>query len=409
MMKTLYLDCGMGAAGDMLAAALAELLDDQEAFLQTMNTCGIPGVTFALEPMLKCGIKGSHFSVLVNGEEEEAEVHEHEHTHEHGHEHEHGHAHEHTHEHVHRSMKDIEEIIGSLSLSESVRQNALGVYRLIAEAEGHAHGKPVSEIHFHEVGTMDAIADITAVCLLMETLKVDRVLASPVHVGFGKVRCAHGVLPVPAPATAYILNGVPIYGGRVEGELCTPTGAALLKHFVSSFGEMPPMKVEKIGYGMGKKDFEVANCVRAMLAETVGESEMVVELSCNLDDMTPERIGFAMERLFEAGSLDVYTIPLGMKKSRPGVMLCTICRESERDKMVRLLFQHTTTLGIRESRTRRYTLQRSISTLSTPCGDVRVKLSEGYGVTRRKVEYEDLARIAREKGISIDEASRLIQ
>ncbi len=306
-------------------------------------------------------------------------------------------------------MAEIEEIIGGLALSEKVKQDAVEVYRLIAEAESAAHGRSVTEIHFHEVGTMDAIADVTAVCQLVELLGVERILASPVHVGCGKVRCAHGVLPVPAPATAFILKGVPIYGGKIEGELCTPTGAALLKKFVSSYGEMPPLKVERIGYGMGTKDFEVANCVRALLAETVGEGDMVVELSCNLDDMTPERIGFAMERLFEAGALDVYTVPVGMKKSRPGVMLCVMCREAVRDEMVRLVFQHTTTLGVRETRSRRYTLQRNIERLSLPCGEVRVKRSEGYGVSRCKVEYEDLARIAREKGLSIDEASRLVE
>ncbi len=464
-MKTLYLDCGMGAAGDMLAAALFELLDDKEGFIHKMNTCGIPGVRFIAEPSVKCGITGTHFRVLVDGVEEpvlcptssaseEAHhhehggndhdhdhhhkhggnddvhvvaMHDHDHHHEHGddehdhhhdhdheHHHEHGdddheHHHDHGHTHVHRSMAEIEQIIGSLALSERVKQDALEVYRLIAEAESAAHGKPVTEIHFHEVGTMDAIADVTAVCQLVEQLDVERILASPVHVGCGKVRCAHGVLPVPAPATAFILKGVPMYGGRIEGELCTPTGAALLKKFVSSYGEMPPLKVEKIGYGMGTKDFEVANCVRALLAETVGEGDMVVELSCNLDDMTPERIGFAMERLFEAGALDVYTVPVGMKKSRPGVMLCVMCREAARDEMIRLVFQHTTTLGVRETRSRRYTLQRSIETRTLPCGEVRVKRSEGYGVTRCKVEYEDLARIAREKGVSIEEAGKLVE
>ena len=306
-------------------------------------------------------------------------------------------------------MDDIAHIINALPLSETVRHNALDVYRLIADAEAQAHGRPVSEIHFHEVGTMDAIADVTAVCQLMEILDVQRVLASPVHVGYGKVRCAHGVLPVPAPATAFILKDVPIYGGRIEGELCTPTGAALLKKFVSSFGEMPPLKVEKIGYGMGMKDFEVANCVRALLAETVGDGDMIVELSCNLDDMSPERIGFAMDSLFAAGALEVYTIPVGMKKSRPGIMLCVICKEADKDRMVKLVFRHTTTLGIRENRSRRYTLQRNIKTLDTPFGDVRVKYSEGYDVSREKVEYDDLARIAREKGIGIDEALKLLE
>ena len=408
-MKTLYLDCGMGAAGDMLAAALYELLDDKDAFIGKMNAIGLPGVRFAVEPSVKCGIVGTHFHVLVDGQEEESHDHHHDHDHDHEHEHPHVHAHAHSHSHVHRSMDDITHIIEALPLSETVRHNAIEVYQLIAAAESQAHGRPVSEIHFHEVGTMDAIADVTAVCQLMEILDVQRVLASPVHVGYGKVRCAHGVLPVPAPATAFILKDVPIYGGRIEGELCTPTGAALLKKFVSSFGEMPPMKVEKIGYGMGKKDFEVANCVRAMLAETVGDGDMIVELSCNLDDMTPERIGFAMDCLFEAGALEVYTIPLGMKKSRPGVMLCVICKEADKDKMVKLVFRHTTTLGIRENRSRRYTLKRNVKTFDSPYGDVRVKYSEGYDVSRKKFEYNDLARIARERGISVDEALKLVE
>lgn len=446
-MRILYLDCGMGAAGDMLAAALYELLDEKDAFIQKMNACGIPGVQFIAEPSVKCGIVGTHFRVLVNGVEEACDTHEvehlhhhdHDHDHDHHHEHDHDHKHEHEHEHehnhdhdhhhdhhhdhehehdhdhedhhhahVHRSMADIEGIIGGLTLSEKVRNNAIAVYRLIADAESHAHGRPVTEIHFHEVGTMDAIADVTAVCQLMEMLGVSRILASYVHVGCGKVRCAHGILPVPAPATAFILQDVPIYGGKIQGELCTPTGAALLKTFVSSFGEMPPLKVAKIGYGMGTKDFEVANCVRALLAETVGQGDLVAELSCNLDDMTPERIGFAMDRLFEAGALDVYTIPLGMKKSRPGIMLCVICKEEDRDLMVRMIFQHTTTLGVRENSSRRYTLERNVETVHSPLGDVRVKRSEGYGVQRRKVEYEDLARIAKEKGLSIDEVVKEI-
>ena len=416
-MNTLYLDCGMGAAGDMLAAALYELLDDQATFLAKMNAAGIPGVTFSAERTSKCGIMGTHFRVLVDGVEEgdmhehhDRDHHEHDHHdhdhHDHDH-HDHEHDH-HEHHHVHRSMADIEGIFASLAVSEKVRQDALDVYRLIAEAEGHAHGKPVSEIHFHEVGTMDAIADVTAVCQLMELLHVDQVLASPVHVGCGSVHCAHGILPVPAPATAYILRDVPIYGGRIQGELCTPTGAALLKKFVSSFGEMPPLKIKKIGYGMGTKDFEAANCVRALLAENAEEGDAVLELNCNLDDMTPEHIGFAMERLFEAGALDVYTIPIGMKKSRPGVMLCVICRESDKEQMVRQIFRHTTTLGIRENHTRRYTLQRRIDSLQTPLGEVHVKVAEGYGASRRKIEYEELARIARQKGISLDEAERML-
>ena len=233
-------------------------------------------------------------------------------------------------------------------------------------------------------------------------------MASPVHVGCGQVRCAHGILPVPAPATAFILQGVPTYGGAVQGELCTPTGAALLKHFAQSFGPSPVMRVEKIGYGMGKKDFEAANCVRAMLGQTQEGRETIVELCCNLDDMTPEALGFAQERLWEAGALDVYTTAVGMKKNRPGVLLTCMCREEDREELLSLLFAHTTTLGVRENLCNRYTLSRSQRTEETPYGPVRVKSASGWGIGREKPEYEDLAKIAREQGMTLSQVEKLL-
>ncbi len=437
-MKTLYLDCGMGAAGDMLTAALLELLPDREKMIGELNALGIPGVAFVCEEAQKCGIGGTHISVCVHGVEESEEMHDHaheaEHHHDHGHTHEaehyhdhnhtheaeHHHNHNHTHEAEHRSdhahtqeaghahhhhsgMHEIEHIVGGLSLSERIRKDILAVFGMIAEAESHVHGVPVTEIHFHEVGTMDAVADITAVCVLMDRLAPDQVIVSPVHVGSGQVKCAHGILPVPAPATAYILKDVPIYGGEIRGELCTPTGAALLKYFASRFGAMPVMCTLAIGYGMGKKDFPAANCVRALLGETEGAGDMVTELICNVDDMTAEAIGFASETLLEAGALEVYTVAAGMKKSRPGTVLHVMCAEAVKDKMVELIFRHTTTIGIRENISRRYMLARSIQKVQTPYGEVRKKISEGYGVTREKYEYEDLAQIARERGMSIRE------
>ena len=417
-MKILYLDCGMGAAGDMLASALLELLPDPDAFVQELNALGIPGVVFRRETAEKCGIRGTHLSVTVHGEEEESidcgPGHVHEHDHDHAHEHDHDHAHEHphghTHGHHHSSLHDIEHIVcGHLPIPERVKQQVMAVYRLIAEAESHAHGVPVTEIHFHEVGTLDAVADITAVCLLMDRLSPDEVVASPVHVGSGQVKCAHGILPVPAPATAYILRDVPIYGGSIRGELCTPTGAALLRHFVTRFGDMPPMRTQAIGYGMGKKDFAAANCVRAMLGEGAGQGgDRVWTLACNVDDMTAEAIGFAMERLFDCGALDVYTVPIGMKKSRPGTMLCVLCRPEAKDAMLDCLFRYTTTIGVRELALQRHVLDRRVTTLDTPYGPVRRKEVRGRGAERYKYEYEDLARIAREKGVSLAEAAGLI-
>ena len=432
-MKTLYLECGMGAAGDMLTAALLELMPDPEAAVTELNGLGIPGVQFSKEAVSKCGIGGTHMTVKVHGEEESEEMfhhhhehhdhlHEHEHDHEsachehhdHLHEHEdHEHAHEHgdaghTHHH-HSSLHDIEHIVcGHLNIPEQVKQDVMAVYGLIAEAESHAHGVPVTEIHFHEVGTMDAIADITAVCLLMNKIAPDQVIVSPVHVGSGQVRCAHGILPVPAPATAYILNGVPIYGGAVKGELCTPTGAALLKHFATRFGDMPVMRTEAIGYGMGKKDFEVANCVRAILGETEDAGDTVAQLECNVDDMTAEELSFAMETILAAGALEVYTVPVGMKKSRPGTLLSVLCHEDQKQKLVQVIFKNTTTIGVREHSCSRYTLQRSFETVHTPYGDVQKKISSGYGVKREKYEYEDLARIAREQGMSLAEVKKQV-
>ena len=378
-MKTLYLDCGMGAAGDMLTAALLELLPDSAGFVEELNGLGIPGVKFSPETCEKCGILGTHMKVTIHGEEEC------------GHSHHHG------------CMADIRGIVSGLPIPTMVKLDILSVYEEIAQAESHVHGVPVEHIHFHEVGAMDAIADVTAVCLLLHRLAPDKIIASPVHVGSGQVRCAHGILPVPAPATAYLLRGIPIYGGSIAGELCTPTGAALIKHFATEFGEMPVMTVSAIGYGMGKKEFPRANCVRALLGESEDPADVIVELRCNVDDMTGEAIGFALEQLLGSGALDAFTVPIGMKKSRPGVLITVLCREDRKDTMIRLLLKHTTTLGVREFPSQRYTLNRTVETVDTPYGPIRKKVSSGYGVRREKYEYEDLSKTAREQGLSIVE------
>ena len=385
-MRTLYLDCGMGAAGDMLAAALLELHPQPQVFVERLNRLGFPGVAVATEKSVKCGITGTHFSVKIHDHEEDEGLHDHPHS--------------------HGSIRDIRSVVSGLEIPSLVKLDVLSVFSEIAEAESRVHGVPVEQIHFHEVGSMDAIVDITAVCLLMAELELDRVVASAIHVGSGTVRCAHGILPVPAPATAQILKNLPIYGGSIQGELCTPTGAALLKHFVTEFADMPTMRVQKIGYGMGKKDFPRANCLRLLLGETSEETQQILELSCNLDDMTGEELGFALELLLKNGALDAFTVPIGMKKSRPGVMLTVLCRESEKERMVSLLFQHTTTLGIREKTCRRYTLGRDVITQETPYGPIRKKVSYGYGVRREKWEYEDLTRIAEEQNLSLSELKK---
>lgn len=401
-MRTLYLECNMGAAGDMLMAALLEIHPEPERVLKRLQELEIPGVAIQSEWVEKCGIMGRHMKVAVHGQEEESrEFHRHSPC---------GEYHEgHTPKHHPFSFADIEHLLAHLNIPDSVREHALAVYRLLAEAESKAHGREVCQIHFHEVGNMDAVADIVGVCLLMEELSPDVVIASPVHVGAGHVHCAHGVLPVPAPATAYLLQNIPIYGGEIQGELCTPTGAALLKHFVDKFGELPVMKVEKIGYGMGKKDFAMANCIRAMLGSQESGMDYVTELCCNLDDMTPEELGFATSLLQREGALDVYTSAIQMKKNRPGVLLTCMCRASEREKFLALLFRHTTTLGVREYTAKRYGLQREMMLRQTPFGEIHVKKSEGYGVSREKAEYEELVRLADKTGLSLREIKQTIE
>lgn len=489
-MKVLYLDLGMGAAGDMLSAALLELFPKEERakIVSKLNALGIPKVVYEAEPSVKCGISGTHMSVKVDGAEEASEdvhehTHEHEHCHDHDHEHEHTHDHDHEHHHEHdhchgeadhehehdeaheehehthvhdeehghehahgghthshNNMAGIAHIVNDhMELGESVKQDVLAVYGLIAEAESHAHGVDVSEIHFHEVGNMDAVADVTAVSYMLSLLKPDRIIVSPVNTGSGQVRCAHGIMPVPAPATAYLLKGVPSYDNGIKGELLTPTGAALIRHFADSFGKRPAMTIDSIGYGMGKKDFEAANCVRAIMGEindvqaeyadkheqselTEAESDnglkhnyddaltgTVVELAANIDDMSAEELGYAFDRLLAEGALDVWTESAHMKKNRPGVVLKILCREGAKDAMVSALFRYTSTIGIRESLMKRYTLKREIREYDTALGKIRSKHVSGYGIEREKLEYDDIAAIANTRGISIASVRRLAE
>ncbi|MDE6851151.1 MAG: nickel pincer cofactor biosynthesis protein LarC [Lachnospiraceae bacterium] len=485
MGKIVYLECNMGAAGDMLTAALYELLEEdaRKEFCQIMSRKDL-GICVAPEIMEKCGVQGTYMRVLVDGSEEMEIAHhlshahgkqghshkEHnhvqeeqghireEHNHVHGeqghiqeernhvhreqgyiqeeHSHHHGghnhvqeeHSHHHgehyhiqeehhihekqnvhhgEHSHHHASLAEVYAMIESYPVSHAIQLAAKSVYEQIAAAESHAHGKPVSEIHFHEVGMKDAIADVVNVCWIIDKLAVDKIVVSDINVGYGEVHCAHGVLPVPAPATAFLLQGAPIYQGEIRGELCTPTGAALLQYIHTAFGRMPIMKIEKTGYGMGSKDFSQANCIRAFLGEEeAGIVERIVELSCNLDDMSGEEIGFACELLRKNGALDVYTESIGMKKNRPGVKLVCMCREDDIDRLRMLILKHTTTWGVRKAEYERYTLDCTSKTVETEYGPVRIKTGKGYGITKSKPEYEDLAEVAQREGIALKEVMR---
>lgn len=444
-MKTLYLECNMGAAGDMLMAALYELLEDQAGFLQTMNHL-VPGVAVAPRRASTCGIVGTHMDVTVHGQEEHSHdvacghgadaVHSHvhetaqdeahhghdhghgqEHTHEHEHEHDHGHGHDHEHghdhghadehahghshgHHHHTSMADITALLDGLDLPEAVRSDAKAVYHRIAEAESKAHGMPVTEIHFHEVGALDAVADVVGVCLAIHLLGPASIQVSPIHLGSGQVRCAHGVVPVPAPATAHLLEGLPCYTGEIRGELCTPTGAALLAHFGKVFGPMPPMILTGTGYGVGAKEFPAANCVRAFLGES-GDTRQaeIVELCCHIDDMSAEALAFAGERLMEEGALDVSYTPITMKKGRPGTAFTVLCGAEDEDRLAQAVLRETSSNGVRSRRCRKYILLPSVRTAETAYGPIRVKCADGAEVHRKKPEYADVAAAARRAGL----------
>lgn len=393
-MKILYIECSMGVAGDMLMGALYELLNDEDRkkFTDKMNSLGIEGLHVEAVPSVKCGINGTHMNVTIDGHEE-LESHHSEHHHHHG-----------------ASMHDIRHVIDAAGISETVKKNAVEVYECIAQAESRVHGKSADEIHFHEVGSKDAMADVIGCCMLIDIIGADRIVVSPVTTGFGNVRCAHGILPVPAPATALILNDVPLRAGSIEGELCTPTGAALVKHYADEFGNMPQMTVSRIGYGMGTKDFAAANCVRVFLGtQDTRTAKTIVQLCSNIDDMTAEELGYAAELLMDEGALDVYTTAIGMKKSRPGTLLTVMCREEDRERIAGLIFRNTTTLGMRVYHCERMILERSEKTLHTEFGDVRCKEASGYGVVRSKLEYDDVRSLAKSSGRSIREIRDIIE
>lgn len=399
----------MGAAGDMLAGALVSLLskEEQESFIKMINNIGVDGVKVSLSDDAKCGIVGKHFKVEIDGVEEHShDVHEHEHHHEH---------HEHHHHGTGPFPEELEAVTEKFNniLADDVaivgQSDIKGVYELLAEAEAKVHGKDVSEIHFHEVGMKDALIDIASVVYLMNKLKVDKVVVSPVNVGFGKVKCAHGILPVPAPATAELVKGIPTYAGRFEGELLTPTGAALLKYYADEFSYQPLMNVIKCGYGTGNKNFESANVVKAVLGEVTDEliSENIIELNCNVDDMSAEDMAYATKALIENGAKDAFVTPVIMKKGRSGMLLTVLCSAIDKERFVSLIFKHTSTIGIRVKETERIILNRHEETVHTKLGDVRVKYSEGYGVKREKPEFEDLRKLAEENNISVAEARKI--
>ena len=386
-MRTLYLDCRMGAAGDMLAAALLELQPDRDAALARIGALGLDGVSASASRVARAGLSGTLFDVSINGEAEG------DHRHHHDHERHHGHHH-------HATTAEIAAQIEALNASDQVKADVRSVYRIIAEAEAEAHGRPVAEIHFHEVGAKDAICDIASVSLLVEALGPVRIVSSVPEAGGGFVRCAHGTLPVPAPATVNILRGIAFSSGAADCELLTPTGAALLRHFAAEFGPMPTMAVERVGTGCGHRELDGrANVVRAFLGEAQGAggaaNDRIVELCANIDDMTGEDLAFACDRLRDAGAKDVSLVPATMKHGRPGQILVVLATEADADTLAAAILRETSTFGVRRLDCSRYALARRIE---GDANGIRVKTGEGYGTAKSKPEFSDRAAAALRDG-----------
>jgi uncharacterized protein (TIGR00299 family) protein len=415
--KTLYIDCFAGVAGDMFLGACLDLGLPLAALREALGSLAIDHGTIASERVLRAGVSATKFTLVETGlqGQEAASIQagaSHSHTAgqpRHDHSHDHGLDH-HTHDSGvagHHRLADIERYINRSALSAASRARAVALFRRLAEAEASIHQVPIDRVHLHEVGALDSIVDIVGSVFAMEWLGADQVVASPVNVGSGTVRCAHGVLPVPAPATAALLKGVPIYARGVPTELTTPTGALLITEFAESYGSLPEMRVNQIGYGAGDKDFpEHPNVVRLLVGEsgTVPGLETIVAIECEIDDMNPQLFGPLMDRLYGAGALDVYYAAVQMKKNRPGTLVTAIAPPDRRDAIAGILFTDTTTIGVRHREMLRERLERAIRTIETPVGAIRFKIASRNGaVVNASPEFEDCVRAASERGLPIKE------
>lgn len=430
-MRTLYFDCFSGASGDMIIGALLDLGADFDTLNEAMKGLGVPGFHVHAKKIVKSGITATKFDVHDHegggvhhhhhdhdhghGHGHDHHHHDHDHPHDHGHhhhhhdDHDHGHSHDHSHEHhhahPHRGLKEINAIIDAAPLPDAVKEASRETFRRIGEAEAGVHGVPIETIHFHEVGAIDSIADVIGAHLCMHLIGVDEIHASPMHVGSGTVKCAHGVMPVPAPATASLLKDVPIYGGDVDGELVTPTGAALIAQWAKSFGPMPAMKITASGYGAGTKDLpDRPNVLRAILGESTAETaqETVVIIEANIDDMNPEIYPSVIASLIDGHARDAFITPIIGKKGRPAQLITVIADPEHEAACSEIILTHTSTLGVRVREERRRILDRAFEEVKTPWGTVRVKLGmQGGRVLSRAPEYEDCARVARDHNVPV--------
>ncbi|HTW65123.1 MAG TPA: nickel pincer cofactor biosynthesis protein LarC [Bryobacteraceae bacterium] len=375
-MKICYLDAFSGISGDMTVGALIDAGADAKALVQSLEALGT-GAQFEVEKTKRRGIAASKFRVVTSGKPGDGKT--------------------------HRHLNNILEMIARSAISKRAKQNASAVFQRLGEAEAKVHDIPIEKVHFHEVGAVDSICDIVGACVGLDLLDIGAVYSAPVNVGSGTAKTEHGVLPVPAPATAELLAGKPIYARGPSLELTTPTGAAIATTLAKEFGALPPMRVIASGYGAGDYDFpEHANVLRVLIGEASGapESTTVAVLEANIDDSTPQVLGYAMERLLEAGALDVTLTSVLMKKSRPGTILSVIARPEDREALARVIFEETSTLGLRIFSAERRVKERHSVEIATKHGTVRMKVAENGSFAP---EYEDCRKLARESGVPLKE------
>jgi uncharacterized protein (TIGR00299 family) protein len=412
--RVLYFDCFSGAAGDMVLGALIDAGVPFEEVRRALGSLAVDGDAVSVERVLRAGVSATKFH--VRGEHV---PHDHAHDHEHGHDHDHGHEahshprtvapshHETVHHHSHRSLKEIERLIDGSALSGAGKGRAKELFGRLAEAEAAIHDMPIEKVHLHEVGALDSIVDIVGSVFALELLGISRFVASPLNVGGGSIRSAHGLYPVPAPATARLLTGAPIYSGPQQAELVTPTGALLVTGYASTYGPVPAMRLETIGYGAGTRDFkDTPNVLRVLIGDTASDaqSHSVVVLEAEIDDMNPQIFGVVMDRLLAAGALDVFYTAIQMKKNRPGTLLTVVAAPDARERLSGIIFRESTTIGIRHREMVRECLDRETVTVTTPAGDVRMKVARRDGeLFNASPEFDDLARLAAESGRPVKE------
>ncbi len=418
-MKVLYFDCFSGISGDMTLGALLDLGIDKAAFLTELEKLKVHGYSIDINKKVKNGISGTDVHVVLeetghheNGEEHQyGEIHHTDHHH-HG-EQEHTHEHSHNH-HSERNLEDIELIINQSDLRPRVKTMSTKIFREIARAEAKVHGKDINEVHFHEVGAVDSIVDIVGSCICLDMLGIERIFASELHEGKGFVKCAHGLLPVPVPAVMEMLcsSKIPLITEDIPFELVTPTGLGIIKMISSGFGKMPPMSIEKTGYGMGKRETGRFNALRVVMGSLYQQdmipSDEISILETNIDNMSPEIMGYTMEKLLDSGALDVYYTPIYMKKNRPSAMLTVLVKCGEEKKISEIIFSETSTLGIRISHAQRFCMDRELVKVNTQYGAVRVKVANIGDIMKFAPEYEDCRSIALKTGMPIKEVYELV-